>query len=125
MTEDKARKIATRQRMAETGEPYSVARRAVEDEHDAAEDLRDDSLAEDTGAHDAGDAGGRDAGDADGREAEARAQEHAVQARELAEHARHLIRTRAGRKWHDDLDLALRIIVGGCDGVRRCQCHQE
>ena len=47
MTEDKARKIATRQRMAETGEPYSVARRAVEDEHDAAEDLRDDSMAED------------------------------------------------------------------------------
>jgi hypothetical protein len=33
MTEDKARKIATRQRMAATGEPYSVARHAVEDEH--------------------------------------------------------------------------------------------
>ena len=32
MTEDKARKIATRQRMAETGEPYSVARHAVERE---------------------------------------------------------------------------------------------
>src|SRR5579859_4983580 len=45
MTEDKARKIATRQRMAETGEPYSVARRAVEDEHDAAEDLRDSTAA--------------------------------------------------------------------------------
>ena len=29
MTQDKARKAATRQRMAETGEPYSVARRAV------------------------------------------------------------------------------------------------
>ena len=32
MTQDKARKAATRQRMAETGEPYSVARHAVEDE---------------------------------------------------------------------------------------------
>ena len=32
MTEDKARKTATRQRMAETGEPYSVARHAVERE---------------------------------------------------------------------------------------------
>ena len=33
MTQDKARKIAIRQRMAETGEPYSVARHAVEDEY--------------------------------------------------------------------------------------------
>ena len=33
MTQDRARKIATRQRMAETGEPYSVARHAVEREH--------------------------------------------------------------------------------------------
>ena len=32
MTQDKARKAATRQRMAETGEPYSVARHAVENE---------------------------------------------------------------------------------------------
>src|SRR4029077_20400215 len=32
MTQDKARKTATRQRMAETGEPYSVARHAVENE---------------------------------------------------------------------------------------------
>jgi hypothetical protein len=30
MTQDKARKTAARQRMAETGEPYSVARRAVQ-----------------------------------------------------------------------------------------------
>ena len=37
MTEDKARKIATRQRMAETGEPYSVARHAVEREHSGPE----------------------------------------------------------------------------------------
>ncbi|MGN6175749.1 MAG: hypothetical protein ACTHPS_22785, partial [Streptosporangiaceae bacterium] len=36
MTQDKARKAATRQRMAETGEPYSVARRAVEREHEGA-----------------------------------------------------------------------------------------
>ena len=33
MTRDKARKTVTRQRMAETGEPYSVARHAVENEH--------------------------------------------------------------------------------------------
>src|SRR5438105_196501 len=32
MTQDKARKAATRQRMAETGEPYRVARHAVETE---------------------------------------------------------------------------------------------
>src|SRR5689334_7134685 len=32
MTSDKARKTATRIRMAETGEPYSVARRAIEDD---------------------------------------------------------------------------------------------
>ena len=32
MTQDKARKTATRQRMAETGEPYSVARHAVGNE---------------------------------------------------------------------------------------------
>src|SRR5207248_968015 len=32
MTQDKAKKTATRQRMAETGEPYSVARHAVENE---------------------------------------------------------------------------------------------
>lgn len=31
MTEDKAKKSAVRQRMAQTGEPYNVARRAVED----------------------------------------------------------------------------------------------
>jgi hypothetical protein len=36
MTQDKAWKAATRQRMAETGEPYSVARRAVEREHEGA-----------------------------------------------------------------------------------------
>jgi len=36
MTQDKARKAATRQRMAETGEPYSVARHAVGREHEGA-----------------------------------------------------------------------------------------
>ena len=54
MTEDKARKIAIRQRMAETGEPYSVARHAVQDEHDAHDDVYDedwdDSRAEDPDA---------------------------------------------------------------------------
>ena len=41
MTQDKARKIAARQRMAETGEPYSVARHAVEREHEAADGVED------------------------------------------------------------------------------------
>lgn len=36
MAQDKARKAATRQRMAATGEPYSVARHAVEREHEGA-----------------------------------------------------------------------------------------
>jgi hypothetical protein len=36
MTQDKAWKAATRRRMAETGEPYSVARHAVEREHEGA-----------------------------------------------------------------------------------------
>jgi DNA repair exonuclease SbcCD ATPase subunit len=78
MTEDKARKIAARQRMAETGEPYSVARRVVQDEHDSSEDLVDpaheDPAAQepDTGAD------------------EFRAAEQADQARRLADHARDL-----------------------------------
>ena len=33
MTQNKAQKAATRQRMAEIGEPYNVARHAVEREH--------------------------------------------------------------------------------------------
>jgi hypothetical protein len=37
MTQDKARKIAIRQRMAATGEPYSVSRHAVDDEDDRLE----------------------------------------------------------------------------------------
>jgi hypothetical protein len=35
MTQDKARKAATRQRMAETGEPYTEASHAVEREHES------------------------------------------------------------------------------------------
>jgi hypothetical protein len=42
-----------------------------------------------------------------------------------AEKGLRVIQDRAGRKWHDDLDLALRIIVGGCDGVRRGQSQQK
>jgi flagellar biosynthesis GTPase FlhF len=37
MTRNKAQKIATRQRMAETGEPYSVARHVIEDDQVQAE----------------------------------------------------------------------------------------
>src|SRR5580704_14290606 len=46
MTQDKARKVAARQRMTETGEPYSVARHAVQDEHDAPEPPRPDDWAD-------------------------------------------------------------------------------
>ena len=42
MTQDKARKTATRQRMAETGEPYSVARHAVENEAAGAQSAADE-----------------------------------------------------------------------------------
>src|SRR5580693_3647477 len=68
MTQDKARKAAARQRMAETGEPYSVARHAVHDEHVAPEDVRDEPDERDD--HAAGDACGPAAGDADRIEAE-------------------------------------------------------
>ena len=47
MTQDKARKTVTRQRMAETGEPYSVARHAVENEHAEEEAAAPDSVAPD------------------------------------------------------------------------------
>src|SRR5580704_16764983 len=109
MPEDKARKIATRQRMAETGEPYSVARRAVEDDHD--DGITGDAgthAAGNAGTHEAGDAGTHEAGDAGSREAQARAHEHAVQARELAEQARHFAeqaRERAERA-EEDADRA-------------------
>src|SRR5690348_18478218 len=48
MTQDKAKKTAARQRMAETGEPYSVARHAVENEA-AAENAAGIGVPEDTG----------------------------------------------------------------------------
>lgn len=48
MTQDKARKAATRQRMAETGEPYSVARHAVERDREGA--TAEDPLSADRGA---------------------------------------------------------------------------
>jgi hypothetical protein len=69
MTQDKARKTATRQRMAATGEPYSVARHAVANTDDVPEDPA---------------AAPRD----DDWQAEYRAREQADQARRLAEHAR-------------------------------------
>src|ERR1700691_4560188 len=72
MTQDKARKIAARQRMSETGEPYSVARHAVQDEHDTTDDLHDDSVDE-QGAGEAPDEAGT-------REAEALAREQGEQA---------------------------------------------
>jgi hypothetical protein len=67
MTQDKAKKAAARQRMAETGEPYSVARHAVENEA--------------AGAHSAADAGGVPAEAGKGRS-------YVGQARDLADRAR-------------------------------------
>ena len=71
MTQDKARKIATRQRMAETGEPYSVARHAVESEH-SEDEAAPDGISRDGAAPGEGGLS---------------AQKHADRARELAEHA--------------------------------------
>src|SRR5580704_8071913 len=102
MTQDKARKVAARQRMTETGEPYSVARHAVQDEHDAPEAPRpgdwDDSLAAAAAADEimatagpepyAAAAGPEDAyaNDAYASAAEARVLEQADRARQVAEH---------------------------------------
>ena len=44
MTENKARKSDIRQRMAETGEPYSVARHAVEREHSGGQAVTDSAV---------------------------------------------------------------------------------
>ena len=74
MTEDKARKMATRQRMAETGEPYSVARHAVEREQ-AEDQPAPDSVAPDLD-------------DGDGDEAGLSAQERLDRARLVADQAR-------------------------------------
>ena len=71
MTQDKARKIATRQRMAETGEPYSVARHAVESEH-SEDEAAPDGISRDGAAPGEGGLS---------------AQERADRARELAEQA--------------------------------------
>ena len=110
MTEDKARKIAARQRMAETGEPYSVARRAVEDEHAT-------SAGPPTGA--AGDAGAdvvsppEQAGQARRLAEQARIQaERAAQAADRAEEAADLTQEAAelAQEWGSDaeVDRALR-----------------
>src|ERR1700733_1316229 len=74
MTADKARKVATRQRMAETGEPYSVARHIVQDERDASDDMANAGPAVDESYSDA----------------ELLAQQQADEARRLADRARHL-----------------------------------
>src|SRR5208283_3670439 len=81
MTEDKARKIATRQRMAETGEPYSVARHAVEREQ-AEDQPAPDSVAPDL------DDGDWDEAGLSAQERLDRARLVADQARERAERAR-------------------------------------
>src|SRR5580704_16076937 len=100
MTQDKARKIATRQRMAETGEPYSVARHAVESEYsEAAVDSAPGDGAPGDGAPGDGAAGNGDAGGGAGG-AGLSARERADQARLLADQAQEraeLAQERAGQ----------------------------
>src|SRR5271169_2237228 len=80
MTQDRARKMATRQRMAETGEPYSVARHAVEHEHSG------DEVAPDGAALGEGGLSARERADR-ARELAEQAHERAERARERAEQA--------------------------------------
>src|SRR5260370_20107306 len=77
-TQNKAQKIATRQRMAETGEPYSVARHEVEREHREQEVA--DAGIEDTTRERADQA----------RERADRARERVEQLRRMAEEAQEL-----------------------------------
>ena len=81
MTENKAQKSAIRQRMAATGEPYSVARREVEREH-SGDEADPDSTAPDSTAPDST---GPDS--TSPREGGLSAQERLDRARELAEQA--------------------------------------
>jgi hypothetical protein len=104
--EDKARKIATRQRMAETGEPYSVARRAVEDEHASSADPLG-GMAEDTGA----------------AEAQTRSQEQAEQARRLAEQAR--IRAERAEEAADQAEEAAELTREAAELTQECGSDEE
>ena len=103
MTEDKARKIATRQRMAETGEPYSVARHVVEREQ-CGDEAPDRPVADRPGAESAAE----DEGGLTAREWADRARERADQARERAEHARERAEQadEAAMMAHDAADMA-------------------
>jgi hypothetical protein len=83
MTQDKAKKTATRQRMAETGEPYSVARHAVENEA--------------AGAQNAVDAGGVPAEAGEGRSYAEQAQDLADRARRRADEAQERASLPGGR----------------------------
>jgi hypothetical protein len=84
MTQDKARKIATRQRMAATGEPYCEARRATEAEADAGTPREEDwyaRMAEESGLSVA---------EVRAQEIVALAQEQAAEARDRADQAEEL-----------------------------------
>jgi len=84
MTRDKAQKTAARQRMAETGEPYSVARRAVAAEPARAEGpVVTGMTPEEQYAREA-EAAGVSAAEIRAQEAAFRAQESADQAEERA-----------------------------------------
>ena len=106
MTEDKARKIAARQRMAETGEPYSVARRAVQDERASSADPLG-GMAEDAGA----------------AEAQASSQEDAEQARSLAEQAR--IRAERAEEAADQAEEAAELTQEAAELTREWGSDEE
>src|ERR1700749_2576422 len=86
MTQDKARKTATRQRMAETGEPYSVARHAVENEADAESTVGGSPGEQGDSQEQAGQQ--RDSQEQAGQQRDGETRSYAEQAQELAERAR-------------------------------------
>ena len=99
MTQDKTRKAATRQRMAETGEPYSVARHAVEREHDASESSAAGNSDREMGVGEAGFGPPEHADRA--RQLAEEAQERAERVRERAERA-----NEAAMVAHEAADMA-------------------
>src|SRR5712664_497058 len=83
MTQDKAQKAAIRQRMTETGEPYSVARHAVEREREAG---GEDGFGAQGGAGQARERAEQERADL-ARERMERARQRAEQAQERADQA--------------------------------------
>ena len=103
MTRNKAQKTATRQRMAETGEPYSVARHVIEDDQVPTEPPEPPKTGPNATARD--DRWyARVAGEAGITVAEFKAQEEAARAADLAEEAQR--RAGAAQERADQAQLA-------------------